>query len=105
MQNNKQIALVASAVSVVMLLIALGRLNYSYYQLLRVVICLSSVFLAWYYIQFRKRSKGWLFIVTSIIFNPLAPIYINKTTWQVIDIIVVIAIVSAIVTDNFETKI
>ncbi len=83
--DRKQLATAIRVVAGVMLLLALGSWEYSYYQILRVVVCGASVFLAWHLFDFKQTGWAWVFVVTGILFNPIAPIYLERETWQMID--------------------
>ncbi len=84
MERN-QLSTVVRVVAGAMLLLALGSWEYSYYQLLRIVVCGASIFLAWHLFDTKKVGWAWAFVVTAILFNPLAPIYLARETWQMID--------------------
>jgi hypothetical protein len=77
-----------SIVSGVLLL--LGILNgwpYAYYILLRWVICGAAIFNA---VGFSKsKLTGWVFVFGALafLFNPLFPVYLNKSSWVGIDLI------------------
>ncbi len=71
--------------------------NYSYYQLVRWVICLGAVYLA--YRQNMEGRKYWVtaFVLVAILFNPIVPFYFTKDSWQVIDFITGVFMVFAYV--------
>ena len=77
-----------SIVSGVLLL--LGILNiwpYDYYLILRWVVCGVAIFNA---ISFSKLNlTGWVLVFGALafLFNPLIPIYLNKSSWVGIDLI------------------
>ncbi len=86
-------AIVLFAVGVGVLIIGLQDLPYVYYQALRWVVCTLSIYTAVRY--FNKKGSynyyrllGWLFIIPAILFNPIAPFYLDKSAWIWIDIIV-----------------
>lgn len=73
-----------------MLLLALGSWEYGFYQVLRVVVTVCATYLVFY--MFDKKQSGWgvAFVILAILFNPIYPIYFEKSTWQFIDIIAAI---------------
>jgi FtsH-binding integral membrane protein len=74
---------------------ALGTHPYAYYQILRWVVCLASAYTAYLYYQSKNMALLWLFVAMAILFNPIAPIYMSRNTWQTFDVIAaVIFIVS-----------
>lgn len=85
--NNKNIV---SKVSAAMLLIAILPLPYGYYMLLRWLVSLSAIFLAWVANELGKKYWLSLMAIIALLFNPLIPIHLSKGTWTVIDLIVAI---------------
>jgi len=72
------------------ILLLLGILNiwpYNYYTILRWIICGTAIFNA---IGFSKsKLTGWMFVFGALafLFNPIFPIYMNKSSWVGIDLI------------------
>ena len=70
-----------------LLLAAFGSWPYNYYILTRIVLCLTSVWLA---VQLHpKRRFLWetLIIGVALIFNPVAPFHLDKDTWRILNIL------------------
>jgi len=84
--DHKQLSSLARVAAGIMLLLALGSWQYGYYQILRVVVTACAAYLAWY--MFDKKQSGWgaAFVIAAILFNPIYPIYLQKDTWQLIDV-------------------
>lgn len=67
-----------------------GILNiwpYDYYIILRWVVCGVAIYNA---IGYSKSSlTGWVFVFGALafLFNPLFPVYLNKSSWVGIDLI------------------
>lgn len=61
--------------------------GYWYYQLLRWMVTICSLLIA-----FNCKDKDTLFFVIfcviAVLFNPIAPIYLKKGVWKIIDFIV-----------------
>jgi len=74
-------------------LLLLGILNiwpYDYYTILRWVVCGTAIFNA---IGFSKsKLTGWVFVFGTLafLFNPLFPVYLNKSSWVGIDLVAAI---------------
>ena len=83
--NKKNIATV---ISVAMLFLAMLDLSYGYYTLLRWIVTASAIFLAW--MAYNAKKTFWLFSmgIVALLFNPIAPIHLDKETWVIIDPIV-----------------
>lgn len=60
---------------------------YDFYILLRWVIFIISIIVAYGF--YNSKLSAWAFIFGGIafLFNPIAPIYLNKQTWVVLDFI------------------
>jgi hypothetical protein len=70
-----------------LLFLAVLPLPYTYYEILRVAVCLGVIYLLvkeWPLLE--GQTKG-AFIVIAVLFNPFSPVYLSKITWVVIDII------------------
>jgi hypothetical protein len=84
--KNKNIA---SGIAILMLLLAIpsGIWPYGYYMLLRWVITGVALFVLW--IAYNLKRQGWLWVMIGIavLFNPVAPIYLDKEIWVIIDFI------------------
>ena len=93
---EKEIIKTASVITGVMLLIAILPLSYGYYTLLRWVVCLSAILSAWAFKELGKRSWLLLMAIIALLFNPIAPVYLDKGTWVVIDFIVAILFFNSI---------
>jgi hypothetical protein len=66
-----------------------GRGYYSqrkdFYTLLRWVCCASFAYSALTAFQMKRVAWTWIFAVLAVLFNPLAPFYLQRPTWQIID--------------------
>jgi len=60
-------------------------LPYVFFQVLRLAVCGAACFGAF---TLRHR-QGWLwtFVILAVLFNPLAPIRLDRSIWQIIDLI------------------
>jgi hypothetical protein len=79
-----------------------GRSYYSqrkdFYTLLRWVCCAAFAYSAIAAFQMKRVEWTWIFGILAVLFNPLAPVYLQRATWQIIDwaaigVLVVAAIV------------
>jgi len=83
-----------------MLVIAIADLPYGYYTLLRIAICILAGFSAYVAFESEKKPWLWLFGTIAILFNPIIPIYLDKETWTIIDLIVAVIFVASITQIN-----
>lgn len=68
---------------------ALGRWPYSYYMLLRVIVCITAAWLAIETYQRTRMATAWcvLFLVVAVIFNPLLRFHLTREIWSVFNIV------------------
>lgn len=77
-----------SIISGAMLIVAIpSGWPYGYYVLLRWVIFISSIIIANGF--YKSGLIAWVFIFGALafLFNPIAPIYLSKSTWVTFDFI------------------
>jgi len=82
--------------SIFMLFGAIAEWPYGYYIFLRWITCITSILVAF---QAFEKNIDWakvVFIVIAILFNPLAPIYLSRSTWVPLDITTAILFIFAI---------
>ena len=76
-----------------MLLLAIPPIwPYGYYTLLRWVVCGTSAFIAFMAYELDKKFWLWLIGLVAVLFNPIIPVYLDKETWVVIDLVVAVVI-------------
>ena len=87
---------IAAVISVFMLLLAIPRLPYGYYILLRWVVSAAALFSAW--AAYECKRKFWVFVMggIAILFNPVIPVHLLKETWIAIDFIVAVVFLVSI---------
>jgi hypothetical protein len=82
--------------TILMLFGAVAEWPYGYYTILRWITCITSILMV---LQAFEKNIDWakvVFIVIAILFNPLAPIYLSRSTWMPLDIITAIFFIFAI---------
>jgi hypothetical protein len=82
------LSMVLRIIVAVMLLIATFPLPYDYYTLLRIIVFIVSVYCVQVTYQQKLEIWPWIFATVALLFNPLFPIYLQKTTWVFIDIFI-----------------
>jgi len=90
MKNEYKISIILRFISAIMLFLALGYHPYSYYILLRWMVSFSSFYSGWVFSRLKSHNWAWFFFIVGILFNPLIPVYLNRSTWQVIDLVLAI---------------
>jgi len=82
--------------TIFMLFGAIAEWPYGYYTMLKWITCISSILVV---LQAFEKNIDWakvVFIVIAILFNPLAPIYLSRSTWIPLDIITAIIFIFTI---------
>lgn len=79
--------LIPAVASVVLLLAATGDHPYGYFTFLRWVVFLSSCLVAWVAWGSVAQPAAFLFAAVAVLFNPVAPVYMARSTWQPIDMV------------------
>ena len=77
---------VPALAAALLLLIALGDQPYGYYTFLRWAVCVAAVVVAWIAWESDSEWATWPFVAIAILFNPLVPIYLQRSTWRPIDV-------------------
>ena len=71
-----------------MLFLAIFQLPYGYYNLLRLVVTISSGISSFNAYENEKVGIAIIFAIICLLFNPIFPIYLDKSMWIPIDILV-----------------
>lgn len=93
--NNKNIL---TLVVVGFLFVALSSgLPYGYFTLMRFVVCAVGIYLAYKIYEENKESLWvWAFGFVAVLFNPFIVIHLERSQWEVIDLIVGIFFLTSI---------
>jgi hypothetical protein len=62
-------------------------LPYAYFKILRVVVSVSSIYIAIMVNETKYKWGVWVFVSLAFLFNPIMPIYLSRSTWTLIDMI------------------
>jgi hypothetical protein len=66
-----------------------------FYTLLQWVCCAAFAYSAFAAFQMKRISWAWIFAILGVLFNPLAPIYLQQATWKIVDAASIGVIVTA----------
>lgn len=93
---------IASSVAAIMLLLAIpsGLWPYGYYIFLRWAVTGSALFVLWTAHSLKKNIWVYIMGAITLLFNPIAPIHLSKSTWAVIDSITAIIFILSIAVVN-----
>ena len=95
--NIKLGSLLAKVIAAALLFDALDRHAYDYYTLLRWIACGVCAFSAFQAVQIKKIGWLWIFGITAIILNPVAPLHFKRETWNTVDAAAGVLLLVAIV--------
>ena len=70
-----------------LLVLAVLPLPYLYYQLLRIVVTLSAAANAYKFYEDNQMAWVLVFGIIALIWNPIFPIYMDKSVWIILDFI------------------
>lgn len=77
----------------IIVLIAIGKMPYGYYEFLRNFVSMSSLLLLIYELkQTTKTTSVYFYVALILLFNPIVPFYFSKNTWILLDVLSVILI-------------
>jgi hypothetical protein len=82
--------------SSIVLLIGVLNWPYGYYIFLRWVICFSSLFVAYHFFKIAKPPLMILFGMTAALFNPINPLFMDRQSWSLFDLLGSALFISAI---------
>lgn len=88
-------------ISIVLLVTAFADLHvgYGYYQILRWCVMIGAGLTAYNYKE-KNNALCILFCVIAILFNPIAPIYLDKNIWKTIDLTTAVAFIFTLTHSN-----
>jgi hypothetical protein len=79
---------IARLVTAGLLLLALARLPYGFYTLMRLLCCVVCAYGTYVAVERRQRTWMWTFGVVALLFNPFLPIRLDRSTWAIVDVCV-----------------
>lgn len=89
--------LIPAAIASAMLLGAMGKWPYAYYQITRWVVCAAAVYVAYKGWTFKQTWAVWVFGLATVLFNPVVPLHFKRDTWQVLDLLAAAAFIAVTV--------
>lgn len=83
---------VVKLVIAVLLLLCLVDMPYGFYQLVRFAATAAFAYLAYDSFKSKEDGKGFLFAALAVLFQPFFKIALGRTMWNVVDVLVAIAL-------------
>lgn len=96
----KYIKLILSA----LFLLCLAPMPYGFYSLIRFVAMIAFAIYAYVYYEKKNNELAIAFLSLAILFQPLLPIYLGRTLWNIIDVGVAIFLIVLYVKENCKKK-
>lgn len=93
MENVKEIKFnkAPAIFAVVILLLTFLSWPYAFYTFLRIVVTGIAIYYAYYlFTQKKQDSNFWILVGIGILFNPIAPIYLDREIWKIVDVVTII---------------
>lgn len=85
--SQKTIASILCVFSAGLLFWALEQHSYDYYTLLRWLVCGTSAFCTYLFVEIDKKVWASTLGIIALLFNPLIPVHLSKQTWAPIDVV------------------
>ena len=82
---------------VILLLLCLADMPYSFYQLARFVSAAAFAYLSYDYFKLKDDRKGFLFAALAVLFQPFIKISLGRTIWNIVDIVVAAGLIYLII--------
>ncbi len=89
-------SVVARFVVAILLLWALSRHQYGYYILLRWVTCGVAAYCTYLSYSLKRIPWVWLFGFLAVLFNPLAPLRLDRQIWSYFDVATAIILLASV---------
>lgn len=81
-----------------MLLLAIPAIwPYGYFQILRWVVSGVAIYNAYFAHELKKDVWVFVMVTVSILFNPIAPVFLQKGTWVILDLITSVLMFATII--------
>ena len=83
------------AAAVMLILGSVGSWPYGFYQLLRLVVCGTSIYVAIQCFGSHRSVWAWTMSAIAVLFNPVFIVRFTRQQWQPIDLVVGVAFIAA----------
>jgi hypothetical protein len=89
-EDKYRFSIILRLISGILLLLAIGNHSSSYYTILRWIVFGSSLYSGWVLSKLQKHNWAWFFFISGVLFNPIMPFYLDRSSWQLIDLVLAI---------------
>lgn len=91
------IAKIIKIILSILFFICLANMPYGYYQLVRFIALVGFAILAYYANEKGNKIEIIIFVALAILFQPLVKIALGRNLWNIIDVIVGVALLLSLV--------
>ncbi len=89
---------------VLLFLLCLAPMPYGFYSLVRFVAMIAFAIYAYIYHEKKNNKLAVAFLSLAILFQPLLPIYLGRTLWNIVDVLVAIFLIVLYIKENNNKK-
>nr|WP_076784417.1 DUF6804 family protein [Epilithonimonas bovis] len=86
----------------ILFLLCLVNMPYGFYQIVRFLGFVGFGILAYQSNQKEKQTEMFVYIALAILFQPFFKIYLGRTIWNVVDVVVAVGLLLSVLTNKKE---
>ena len=86
----------------ILFLLCLINMPYGFYQIVRFLGFVGFGILAYQSNQKEKQTEMFVYIALAILFQPFFKIYLGRTIWNVVDVVVAVGLLLSVLTNKKE---
>lgn len=101
--KTKNTSPILKLVIAVLLLLCLADMPYGFYELVRFASAAAFAYLSYDYFKSKRDGMGVVFAALALLFQPFFKIALGRTLWNLVDILVAIALIYLIIS-TFKRK-
>lgn len=100
--DNRQLKSNLPAIIPALLLLAavFGHWPYGFYTLMRLIVCGCAIYLAVGARRMGSTAWTWIMGVIAVLFNPIVPMRMHRSDWQIIDLATAIVLLIFVALDR-----
>jgi hypothetical protein len=103
MTTNKKKNIAIILASAFLVLAVFNGWPYSFFTILRLVVCASTAYVAWLAYEGKRTKWTWAFGLLAVLFNPFVPFYLDRDSWLVIDLLTALFLIISLFVFKFST--
>lgn len=95
--KTKSVSPILKLVIAVLLLLCLADMPYGFYELVRFASAAAFAYLSYDYFKLKRNGLGVIFAALALLFQPFFKVALGRTLWNLVDVLVAIALIYLIV--------